>query len=186
MSSAANQYRSERAASQGIGKVFSEHREGLQWLAKFLTGNDKVADACVIDACALAESKNPSLENRLVKWGRLATIHSAVQVQRSRIVQLSPVYTRLPCIHERHSTLVQESIELVVETSSLLIARLDVLCRCALVLCGIEKYSTREAALLLDIDYTTIESAYCAALEFLDVLGCEQFRQENEFAAVCN
>jgi DNA-directed RNA polymerase specialized sigma24 family protein len=61
-----------------------------------------------------------------------------------------------------------------------------VLCRCALVLCGIEKYSTREAALLLGIDYTSVESAYCAALQFLDVIGCEQFRQENEFAAVCN
>jgi DNA-directed RNA polymerase specialized sigma24 family protein len=186
MSSAANQYRSERAATQGIGKVFSEQREGLQWLARFLTGDDKVASACVIDACALAESQNPNLENRLVKWGRLTTIHSAVQVQRSRIVQLFPVYLRRPCTHGRHSALVQDSIELVVETSSLLIARLDVLCRCALVLCGIEKYSTREAALLLGIDYTSVESAYCAALQFLDVIGCEQFRQENEFAAVCN
>ena len=79
-----------------------------------------------------------------------------------------------------------ESLELAIEKSSLLIRKLDVLCRCALVLCGIEKYSVEEAAHLLGIDYTSVQGAYCAVLEVLDVIGCEQFREENHFAAVCN
>jgi hypothetical protein len=31
-----------------------------------------------------------------------------------------------------------------------------------------------------------VEGAYCAALQFLEVIGYEQFREQNYFAAICN
>jgi len=186
MSSAATPFVSEHAGTQGIGKVFCQYREELEWLANLLTGDESVAVACVVDARALAESQTLGLEDWLLKWARLATIRSVVQVQRSRIAQLSLAYMRRPCTHGGHTALSQDSLELVIEESGFLISQLDLLCRCAIVICGMERRTTQEAALLLGIDAASVEGAYCAALQFLEVIGCEQFRQRDDFPAVCN
>jgi hypothetical protein len=50
---------------------------------------------------------------------------------------------------------------------------LDVLCRAAVVLIGIEHYSPTESAQILGISRTAVEAAYCAALEFFEILHCE-------------
>ena len=184
MISTATMSRSERAGDQGVGRVFSEYRKELEWLANFLTGDEKIAAACIVDACALAESENPYFEEW--KWARLATMCSAVQIQKSRITQLSQVYMRRPCIHAGHTVLSKDSLEIVIQESSILISRLDVLCRFALVICGIEKQSAREAALFLGIDHTSVEGAYCAALDSLEVISCERFQEQNDFAAICS
>ena len=126
------------------------------------------------------------MDDWLLEWARLATMHSAMEIQGSRIKQLSHVYLQRPCIHGGHTALSQDSLELVIEQSSVLVTKLDVLCRCALVICGIEKYSVESAAALLAIDPASVEGAYCAALQFLEVIGCEQFRGQNSFAAICN
>ena len=186
MMSAANDSVREPVAIENIGEIFSRHREELQWLADFLTGDEMVAEACVVDARALAESENPGFQEWMLEWARLATIRSAVQVQQKRIAQLSSAYLRRRCIHGGHAALSSDSVELLVEESCVLMARMDVLCRCALVICGLEKRSAHEAALLLGADRTSVEGAYCAAVKFLEVIGCEQFQRQNDFAAVCN
>jgi len=76
--------------------------------------------------------------------------------------------------------------EILVEESGVVIARLDVLCRSALVICGLEKHSAYEAATLLGIDPAGVEGAYCAAIKSLEVISCEQFQRQNDFAAVYN
>ena len=76
--------------------------------------------------------------------------------------------------------------DVLLEESSVVCARLDILCRFALVICGLEKRSANEAALLLGVDPASVEGAYCAAIKSLEVIGCEQFQQQNEFAAVWN
>jgi len=175
----------ERVATEN-GEVFNQYREELEWLANFLTGDEKVAAACVVDACALAESENPGFQAWLLEWARLATIRSAVQIQQRRIAQLSSAYMQRRCIHRGHAALSSDWTEILVEETKVLIAKLDVLCRCALVICGLEKRSAHEAALLLGVDPISVEGAYCAAIKFLDVIGCEQLQQHNDFAAVCN
>ena len=65
-------------------------------------------------------------------------------------------------------------------------ARLDVFCRFALVICGLEKRSAKEAALLLGVDPASVEGAYCTATKSLEVISCEQFQRQNDFAAVWN
>ena len=67
-----------------------------------------------------------------------------------------------------------------------MIARLDVLCRFALVICGLEKRSANEAAALLGIDPAAVEGAYCAAIKYLEVISCQQFQRQNDSAAVYN
>jgi DNA-directed RNA polymerase specialized sigma24 family protein len=171
-------------AREYVGRVFSQHREELEWLANFLTGDETIAAACLVDACALVESENPGFEEWL-KCACLATIRSAVQIQQRRIVQLSFAYKR-PCIHGGHTALSSDWREILVEESSVVIARLDVLCRSALVICGLEKRSAYEAAALLGIDPAGVEGAYCAAIKSLEVISCQQFQRQNDSAAVYN
>jgi len=184
--SAAHKSFPEHASTENVRRIFKQYREELQWLATFLTGDEKTAAACVIDACALTESENPGFQEWLLEWARLATIRSAVQIQQRRIAQLNPVYMQCPCTHRGHPALSADSAELLVEESHLLVAKLDVLCRFVLVICGLEKRSAGEAAVLLGVDRTSVEGAYCAAIRFLEVIGCEQIQRQNEFAAVCN
>jgi hypothetical protein len=168
-----------------IATVFSEYREELEWLADFLTGNHAIAAACFTDACAQAGAESPGFQGWLLKWARLATIRSAVQIQQRRIAELSSTYNRRPCIHEGHPALSADCIEFLV-TQSDVVTRMDALCRCVLVICGIEKHSAAEAGILLALDRTTVEGAYCAALQLLEVISCEELLQQNDFVAVCN
>jgi len=186
MISAATMCHSEGVQTHGTGRVFSDYREELEWLANFLTGDTKLAAACVVDACALSNSQNQDFEEWLLQWARLGTIRSAVDLQHSRIVQLAPIYKRRPCAHGGHKALSQDFLDLIVEESNVLISKLDVLCRCALVICGIEKKPTHEAALFLGIEAASVESAYCTALHFLEVIGCEQLQRRDNLAAMCN
>ncbi len=186
MMGAASRNFPEPPAREYIGRVFSQHREELEWLANFLTGDEKIAAACLVDACALAESENSDFDEWLPKCACLATIRSAVQIQQRRIVQLSFAYKQRPCIHGGHTALSSDWSEILVEESSVVIARLDVLCRSALVICGLDKRSAYEAAVLLGIDPAGVEGAYCAAIKSLEVISCEQFQRQNDFAAVYN
>jgi DNA-directed RNA polymerase specialized sigma24 family protein len=186
MISAATMCHSEGVQAHGIGSVFGDYRAELEWLANFLTGDEKLAAACVIDACTLAYLQNPDFEEWLRHCARLATMRSAFEIQRSRIAQLSTAYMRRPCIHGGHKALSEDSFDLVVEESNVLVSRLDVLCRCALVLCGIEKQPAREAAFFLGVDPASVENAYCVALHFLEVTGCEQLQRQDNLAAICN
>lgn len=174
------------AEAANVGNVFTRYREELEWLAHFLTCDRNVAAACVVDACALAESENPDLREWLLQWARVATIRSAVQIQQRRIAQLSSVYTKRPCMHGGHLALSTESVEIMVEESMVLTRTLDVLCRCVLVICGLEKRSTQEAAVMLGVDSSVAEAAYCAAVSFLEVFSDEQFQVRNDFASSCN
>ncbi len=62
MINAANKSFPEPAVSEYVGSVFSQNREELEWLANFLTGDENIADACVVDACAQAESEISGLQ----------------------------------------------------------------------------------------------------------------------------
>ena len=183
MISAANKSFLEPAVSEYAGTVFRQNREELEWLANFLTGDEKIAEACIVDACAQAESENPSLE----EWSSSkSTIRSAAQVQQQRITQLSCAYVECGCIHGGHTALSSDWYDILIEESSVVFARLDIFCRFALVICGLEKRSANEAALLLGVHPASVEGAYCTAIKCLEVISCEHFQRQNDFAAVYN
>jgi hypothetical protein len=176
----------ESAISENVGGVLNQHREELEWLANFLHGDEKIAEACVVDACALAESVSPRAHDCLLKWACLAMIQSAVQMQQQRITQLAAAYKQRGCIHGGHTALSPDCRDVLVEESSVLIARLDVLSRFVLVICGLEKRSAYEAAVLLGIDRISVEGAYCAASKCLEIISCQRFQRQNDSAAVYN
>jgi hypothetical protein len=102
-----------------------------------------------------------------------ATIHSAMQIHRLRIAELCPVYEDCLCLERRDEQLPPDSLVLIVAESDVLRRRLDTICRFVLVICGIEKYSSTEAARWLGISQPAVEAAYCAALQAVDVIECE-------------
>lgn len=170
--------------AETIRGKFAEHHKELRWLAGFLTGDDAVAEACVIDACATAESFSEALSDGLDISPTFATIYSTIQMHRSRIAELSPAYeSRAYCTHEQ---LPAASLEFIVIKSDVIRCRLDTLCRFALVMCAIEKCLPSEAAQWLGISQLAVEAAYCAALESLQVINCEMRSESDAVPAVWN
>lgn len=184
MLSASIKDRSGFASYQEVRNVFREFRGELEWLAYFITGDEHVAAACVEDACGFSESHNPVFEEWLLHWARYATIRSTIEAARSRIQRLSRHYAQAACVHRTHEPLSADLRELFIEESDILVSRLDVISRAVLVICGIEKHSIRDAALLLGVSSACVRAAYCTGLQSLDVLQQKQFRQDNEYVAV--
>jgi DNA-directed RNA polymerase specialized sigma24 family protein len=178
--------RSGLATCEGIRRTFSHYRTELEWLAYVITGNDVMAAACVADACALSASRNHGFGEWLLTWARHATIRAAFEMLRARISQRSSTFERQICTHDSHTPLACSDVQLVVDETILLLARLDALSRCVLVLCGIEKYTTAEAASFLGISESIVEAAYCHALDAIEVIRCERLRDADLYAAVCN
>ncbi len=176
--------RSELAIPEEIRRAFTSHREELKWLAGFLTGDNEVADACVIDASVSPVAQSGVYQEQLSRWMRLATISSAIEIQQLRVTQLAAVYERRDCVHRQPPQLPLEWVEFMVAESDLVQSRLDVLCRFALIMCGIEKCSSTEAARLLGISTHAIEAAYGAAVESLDVIHCQILGQS--YGGACN
>lgn len=50
MMGAASRNLPEPPAREYLGRVFSQHREELEWIANFLTGDETIAAACLVDA----------------------------------------------------------------------------------------------------------------------------------------
>ncbi len=161
------------ATTNDVRGFFYQHRTELEWLAHFVTADRAVAEACVTDACASSESAARIFKEWLPKWARYATIRSAVQTQHSWIKRLAPKYERNACVHRSHEPLSRDSLQFVVEESCLLVRRLDVVCRTALVMCGIEGNSVADAAVMLGITRSSAQAAYCAALDVVEVLRCQ-------------
>lgn len=173
------------ASAEEIRTAFAENNQALTWLAEFLTGDEMVASACVVDACTLTEREYKIGQEWYWTWPRDATIQSALDVQRGRIAQLSPVYEHGACNHWEHPPLPQDMIEFLANESDVVRVQVDVLCRFVLILCGVERRTSDEAALLLGISKHAVKSAYCVALELLEVIWCEVL-VEDGFAAVAN
>lgn len=154
-----------------VGGSFAAHQEELRWLAGFLTDDDATAEACVIDAYATAQGFSEAVGDGLEISPTFATIYSAIQMRGSRIAELSPAYeARAYCTYEPMPV---AWIEFMVTESDVLRCRLDTLCRFALVMCGIEKCASTEAAQWLGISQLAVEAAYCSALESLQLIDCE-------------
>jgi hypothetical protein len=173
------------ASAEEIRTAFIENNQALTWLAEFLTGDEMIASACVIDACTLTEREYEIGQEWCWLLPRDATIHSALDIQRMRIAQLAPVYDRGACVHG-HTPLSQDMIGFVASESEAVRHQLDVLCRFVLILCGVEQRPSGEAALLLGISKHAVEVAYCVALESLEVIRCYAILRSDGYVVMVN
>ena len=154
------------ATVEDVRKIFADYHDALHWLAGFLIG-DKLASACVIDACNIAERQGPVFHEWLAHWAARATLHSALQRQRANVAELAPTYERFESVGAGRSPLSPEDLQLLVQESDALSARLDVLCRFVLIMHGIAKESCGEVAAQLGLSQSVVERAYCVAFDTL-------------------
>ena len=157
------------AKTDDIREVFGDYHNVLRWLTVFLNGDDKLADACIVDACPIAKVQTPDFHEWLVHWAARATVGCSLQVQHARILELGPVYENTEVVHEEHPPLSPEYFRLLIKNSDSINARLDVLCRFALVMRGIAKCSCVEVATQLGISPGAVERAYCVAFDTLEL-----------------
>lgn len=162
-----------QATGEEVREAFREQREELAWLAVFLTADSELAKVCLVDAFALATTPKDVFAESLDRWTRRCTIRSAIEMQQSRIALLATAHECAPYAHGDHAPLSPIVLDLLYETPEEVALRLDVLCRAALVLRGIERYSLINSAFILGVSRTAVEAAYCAALQELEILGCE-------------
>lgn len=180
MNSFSNEYLStgverclRQVAAEEIRRAFGEHLEKLEGLALFLTSNEELATVCMADACALATTPNDVFVQPVGCWMRSCTLRSVIEMQHVRVAELARIYERKVCRHHEHAPLASGVLDLLYERPEELGLRIDVLCRAALVLRGMEGYSPTESARVLGVSETAVEAAYCAALESLEILTCE-------------
>ncbi|HVN20087.1 MAG TPA: hypothetical protein VMU05_14975 [Dongiaceae bacterium] len=174
-----NNYRAF-ATVNDIRGTFREHRVELEWLAYFITGDQTMAKECVSDACLLSEGHNGVFRQWLLTWARHATIRSAIETQHDRIKEAARKYDRTGFVQCTREPLKQDAIETLVRCSDSFIARLDVLSRTALVICGIQNSPIADAALMLGISRSVASAAYCGALDCLEAVPCEHLTKQNE------
>ena len=161
------------ATGDEVRDAFRENNDELAWLAVFLTPNAELAGVRMVDACATAATSTDVCAQWLARWTRRCTIRSAVEMQQSRISLLASAYERTPCSYRDHAPLGPVVLDVLHDKAEELGRCLDILCRAAVVLIGIEHCSPTESAQILGISRTAVEAAYCAALEFFDILSCE-------------
>ncbi len=173
------------ASAAEIRAAFAEHKEELAWLVEFLSDDELMASACVSDARDLMENNNEDEICRecLQMWMREATIRSVLDLKRIRIAELSSTYENDAIASVEHLPMTVERMEFVVRASEIIRPRLDSLCRFALVLCGFERRSTGQAALLLGISKRVVQAAYTTALELLEVIYCQAVLEAHGCAA---
>jgi len=154
------------ATVEDVRKIFADYHDTLHWLARFLIG-DKLASACVIDACNIAERQGPAFHEWLAHWAARATLRCALRMQRADIVKLAPTYERFERVDEMRPPLLAGDLQPLVEETDALRTRLDVLCRFVFVMHGIAKESCEEVAAQLGVSEKAVERAYCAAFDTL-------------------
>lgn len=174
------------ASADEVRTAFTQHKQELTWLAEFLTGDETMASACVVDACTRSESRNEISEEWFWVWMRETTIRSALDLERVRIDQLASVYERRDRIHCQHASLSAGTAELLVIEFDAVQLRIDVLCRFVLMLCGVEERSVTETAQLLGISKRAVEGAYCAALDALEVIYSQSILESYGWTGTLN
>ena len=161
------------AAASDLSRVFIQHRKQLHWLALFLTGEEGLADACLSHASLLAVTRRHVSLDGIEHWARRGVILTAAKILQAQITQLAATYGPRPSSHTGHPALTGPQLTLLNALSHEVTFRFDVLCRLALVMRGIENYSSRQSALMLEVSEAAFDAAYCTALEALKILDAE-------------
>lgn len=158
------------ATPEDLQRSVSEHREQLHWLALFLTGDESLAAACLSHAALLAITQQQVFVDWIEHRVRRAVIVTAAKLQQTRILQLASDGRLHHCSHLHHPLLTGPELKLLQQLPHENAFRIDVLCRFALVMCGIEGYSAHKAALMLEVKRSAIDAAYCSGIESLSLL----------------
>ena len=155
------------ASSHEIQSAFDEQRDHLYWIALIITGDDDLADLAVVNASALSSNYSSVFRDWLNGWAKYATVRAAVREVRDVIYASASRYVNSSSEHCNDDVLSDDQIMLLRHVDPReIIAALDPLARCALVLRGIQHASLADCALLLDVSRGIVAGAYSRALRW--------------------
>jgi len=155
------------ASSHEIQSAFAEQREYLYWVALLITGDDALADLAVVNASALSANYSSVFRDWLIGWAKYATVRAAVREVRDLISAWASHYVDSSSEHCDDDVLSDDQIMSLRHVDPReIIATLDPLARCALVLRGIQHASLADCALLLDVSRGIVAGAYSQALRW--------------------
>jgi len=156
-----------RASSHEIQSAFAEQRNYLYWIALLITGDDALADLAVVNASALSANRSGVFRDWLIGWAKYATVRAAVREVRDLISASASHYVDSSFEHCDDDVLSDDQIMSLRHVDAReIIAALDPLARCALVLRGIQHASLADCALLLDVSRRIVAGAYSQALRW--------------------
>jgi DNA-directed RNA polymerase specialized sigma24 family protein len=156
-----------RASSHEIQSAFAEQRNYLYWIALLITGDDALADLAVVNASALSANHSSVFRDWLIGWAKYATVRAAVREVRDLISASASHYVDSSSEHCDDDVLTDGQIKSLRQVDPReIIAALDPLARCALVLRGIQHASLADCALLLDVSRGIVAGAYSQALRW--------------------
>jgi DNA-directed RNA polymerase specialized sigma24 family protein len=156
-----------RASSLEIQSAFAEQRNDLYWIALLITGDDALADLAVVNASSLSANDSSAFRDWLIGWAKYATVRAAVREVRDLISASASHYVDSSSEHWDDDVLSDDQIMSLRQVDPReIIAALDPLARCALVLRGIQHASLADCALLLDVSRGIVAGAYSRALRW--------------------
>jgi DNA-directed RNA polymerase specialized sigma24 family protein len=154
-----------RASSHEIQSAFAEQRNYLYWIALLITGDDALADLAVVNASALSANYSSVFRDWLIGWAKYATVRAAVREVRDLISASASHYVDSSSEHCDDDVLSDDQILSLRHVDPReIIAALDPLARCALVLRGIQRASLADCALMLQVSRGIVAGAYSQAL----------------------
>jgi hypothetical protein len=155
------------ASSHEIQSAFAEQRDYLYWIALIITGDDALADLAVVNASALSANYSSVFRDWLIGWGKYATARAAVREVRDLISASAGQYVDSLSEHRDDDVLSDDQIMSLRHVDPReVIAALDPLARCALVVRGIQHASLADCALLLGVSRGIVAGAYSHALRW--------------------
>jgi DNA-directed RNA polymerase specialized sigma24 family protein len=155
------------ASSHEIQSAFDEQRDYLYWIALLITGDDALANLAVVNASALSSNYSSVFRDWLNGWAKYATVRAAVREVRDLISGSASRYVDSSSKHCNEDLLSDDQIMSLRHVDPReIIAALDPLARCALVLRGIQHASLADCALLLDVSRGIVAGAYSQALRW--------------------
>jgi DNA-directed RNA polymerase specialized sigma24 family protein len=160
-------------SSQEIQSAFVQQRDYLNWIALIITGDHALADHAVINASYLSASYSNVFRDWLIAWTNTATVRAAVREVRALISASASRYTDSSCEQSDADVLSDDQIVSLRRADTQdIVAALDPLARSALVLRGMQHFSIRDCALLLDMPPRVVAAAYCRAVHWNDERTC--------------
>lgn len=135
--------------------IFAANMESLYALALLLTGNQEEAEACFTQALEDCMSGNQVFKPWAESWSRLSVIERGLRMKSPRVVQAATALA----FSEVSPTALPSELAAVLH--------LDAFRRFVYVLTVLEKYSVRDAAILMKHPKRAIEAARLQAIEIL-------------------
>lgn len=176
------------ASRAQIGECFQNERPFLSRLAFLITGDEALADQCVVHAREMTLRTQSPFRDWLIEWAKTATIGIAIQQQVQAIRACEATYRDQRCTHVEH--LVQGNAEerqsdltlMLKSEPSIVLGELDPMSRAILVLRLAVRSSIQDCVFRLNLSRGAVLAANCRAMTWLHYF---RIRQVDIHAVLC-